>query len=249
MKSVRTVCIALLLLAAGSIRAAALPRLIMVNVDWPPFRMINAQDSSRLYGIDIDLLNRLEELLGLTIEVQQHPWARALEMLRQGQADIMTGLAYSDERAAYIEYVPTSYYSVVPVFYARKGQGRAVRTYEDLRGKTIGISKSSVYFEPFNSDTSLLKQSFSTEEQILHMLVLGRIDLAVGTEPNIAWDTAKLGYRDQLERTAYMPPGRTALYLGFSRRSKYLSLLPSFDAIIQRMLADGSMEQIVARYR
>jgi polar amino acid transport system substrate-binding protein len=221
----------------------------MVTETWPPFRIADEKSRGSFSGIDIDLIRRIEARLGIQIEIQHHPWARSLEMLRNGQVDMITGVAYSEERAEYLAYVPTSYASVQPVFYVRKGNAGQVRTYDDLYGKSIGQSIHSLYFEPYNSDPRLTKVDLSTEPQIIRMLSLGRLDLAIGTDPNIAWDIAQLGLRDSLEHTSYTPPVKTELFIAFSRKSKVLGLVGAFDAAVADMKGDGTIDAIVAGYR
>lgn len=239
-------CLALLWCAVD---AFTQKKMIMVTEAWPPYRIDNPVVPDGLTGIDIDLVVLLGKELGFTVEIQRHPWSRDLEMIKDGQADFITGLAYNPERAVYCLYVPTSYSAVQPVLYVKKGKASTVRSYADIAGKTIAQSKDSVYFEPYNSDTRLNKIRLSDETQILQMLSLGRVDLAVGTDPNISWDVARLGLRDVLEATEYRPPDRTDLFIAFSRRSKYTEMIPQFDAAIRKMLADGTIEKILARYR
>jgi polar amino acid transport system substrate-binding protein len=229
--------------------AGAQRKIMMVTEEWAPFRMNDASDPSGFSGIDIDLMRYLEKKLDISIEVQRHPWARALEMMKNGSADLITGFAYSDDRTAFVEYVPTPYYSVKPVFFALKGKGAKIKTYQDLYGKKIGQSKNSAYFEPYNSDADLQKMDLTNEVQILQMLVLGRIDLAIGTDPNISWDIAKEGFRGDLEQTTFRPPQKTDLYLAVSKKSSALDLLPRIDSAINQMLADKTIEKIVSKYR
>ncbi|MBL8968626.1 MAG: amino acid ABC transporter substrate-binding protein [Spirochaetaceae bacterium] len=224
-------------------------RLLMVTEEWPPFRFAEAGGPAGLGGLDIDLCRRLEKLLGVTIEIQVHPWPRALEMLKSGQADMMTGVAYTAERAEYLSYVPTPYFSVTPVFYAPKGKGALVRAYEDLVGQSIGQSKSTAYFEPYNSDSKLTKITLGSEAQILQMLALGRIDLAIGTDPNISYDIARLGYRGSLERTVFQPAVKTDLRIALSKRSPAASLVERMDEAIRSLVAEGGIEAIAAKYR
>lgn len=229
--------------------SVAQEKIVMVTESWPPFRMDDATDPSGFVGIDIDVIRYLEKALSIKIEIQRHPWARALEMMKNGQADCITGFAYSLERAEYSSYVPTPYYAVKPVFYALKGKGSTVRKYEDLSGKRIGQSKNSMYFDPYNSDTRLLKVDLTAEVQILQMLSLGRLDLAIGTEPNIGWDVSRLGLKGALEPTAWQPPEKTDLFIAFSKKSPAVRLVPSIDKAVIKMLADGTMDAIVAKYR
>ncbi|MBB6481895.1 substrate-binding periplasmic protein [Spirochaeta isovalerica] len=166
----------------------------LVSEIWPPFRISQNPGDCDDCGIDIDIINELERRLDITIEVEFCPWARALEEIKSGRSDLIIGFAYSEERAEYASYVPVSYTSVEPVFYTHTGSGASVGEYGDLADKSIGLSRDSVYFEPFNSDESLNKVYLKSEKQILDMLALGRLELAVGTNPNMAYDIARFGY-------------------------------------------------------
>ncbi len=223
--------------------------LIMVTEVWPPYRMDDPASPSGFRGIDIDLCLALEKRLGIRIDIQRVPWARALDMMKSGQADIITGIARTSEREAFLHYLPTSYSVVRPMFLAPKGQGSLVRSYDDLYGKSIGQSTHSAYFPRFNTDNALNKQSLSTETQILQMLALKRIDLAIGTDPNLSWDIARLGLRDSVEPTAWQPEERTELFLAISRKSPAAALLERMDAALRAMIADGSIAAIQAAYR
>ncbi len=253
LNSVRAFLLAIALSMAllGSIGAQAsqATTLIMVTEVWPPFRMDDAASPSGLTGIDIDLCIALEKRLGIRIDIRRVPWARALDMMRSGQADLITGIARTGERELFLHYLPTSYSVVRPMFFAPKGQGALVRSYEELYGKSIGISTNSAYFPRFNADAGLNKQSLSTEAQILQMLALKRIDLAIGTDPNLSWDIARLGLKDAIEPTAWQPEERTELFLALSKKSPAAALLERMDAALRAMIADGSMDAIKAAYR
>lgn len=224
-------------------------RLIMVTEEWPPFRINDQKSSSGFRGIDIDIVERLADELGVAIEIQRHPWARALEMMRDGQADMVTGAARTTEREVFMHYLPISYCAVRPVFYTRKGLGQSIRSYQDLYGKKIGYSLHSAYFEPFNSDTGLSKVGLSTEQQLLQVLALKRLDLVIGTDPNISYDTARLGYTEELEPTAYNPPDKTDLFITLSRKSRAMVLAPKIELALRKLMDDGTIETILERYR
>ncbi len=251
--SARALFLALILgiAVAASLEAQASQpaTLVMVTEVWPPYRMDDPSSPSGFKGIDIDLCMALEKRLGIRIDIRRVPWARALDMMRSGQADLITGIARTVEREEFLHYLPTSYSVVRPMFFAPKGQGNLVRSYEELYGKSIGLSTHSAYFPRFNTDADLNKQSLSTETQILQMLALKRIDLAIGTDPNLSWDIARLGLKDAVEPTAWQPEERTELFLAISKKSPAASLLGRIDAELRAMLADGSMAAIQAAYR
>lgn len=223
--------------------------LIAVTELWPPFRIDDAESGYGFTGIDIDIIQDLEKYLDVRIEVQRHPFARALEMIRDGSADIIPGVAHTKERAEFIDYVPTSYYSVGPVFYTQRGKGHLVKTYNDLYNFEIGYSLHSAYFEPFNSDNRLKKIGVSTEEQLIKMVALNRLDITIGTNPNFAYDIKRYNLKDKLEQTSYVPDVKTPLYLGLSKSPANRQLLSKIDTYLQEITVNGRLAEITSKYK
>jgi len=223
-------------------------KLIAVTEEWPPFRIQSQGSKHGFVGIDIDILERLAVVLNREIEVQRHPFARALEMIRTGDADIIPGVAHTEKRAAFILYVPTSYFEVGPVFYTQKGRGHLVRDYEDLYRFDVGYSLHSAYFEPFNSDGRIRKIGVSTEEQLVKMVALNRLDITIGTNPNLAWDIKRYGFKDKLEQTHYIPTQKTPIYFGLAKGAGYGELQLKIDSYLKKIIANGELQQIIDAY-
>lgn len=224
-------------------------RILVVTETWPPFRIVSADKQYGGYsGIDIDLLKVLSDKLGVQFKVQRLPWARCLEHMRTGQADLITGLAYTEQRAEFIRYSVLSYYSVSPVFYALKNRGHLIRKYEDLYNYRIGYSINSAYFEPFNSDTKLNKIGVSTEKQLLRMLTEGRLRVIIGTNPNLAYDIAQQNLKDRVELTTYVPIQKTELFLGISRKSKFMARADELDDILGNLVRSGAVLRLSEKY-
>jgi len=224
-------------------------RIVMVTENWPPFRISDESSPSGFRGIDIEIAERLSEALDIRIEIERYPWARALEQIRNGKADIISGIAYDKDRESFMYYVPVSYCSVSPVFYTLKGKGDLIRSYNDLHGPSVGYSINSVYFEPFDSDTQIKKTGFSTEDQLLKVLALGRIDVIIGTDPNISYESARLGYGDVIEPAAYQPAEKIELFIALSRKSKVMSIAGDIEKALRRLMYDGTIHGILDSYR
>lgn len=236
-------------LSTQAVFGETLKKLVAVTEVWPPFRVNDASGKYGFTGIDVELMERLEEHLGLEIEIQRHPFARALEMIRNGTADLIPGVAYTDKRNEFILYVPTSYCEVKPVFYTQKGRGHLIRKYEDLYTVSVGYSLHSAYFEPFNSDTRIKKVGVSTEAQLLKMVSLKRIDVTIGTNPNIAYDVKRLGLKEQLEPTFYIPEQQTPIFFGLSRVKNDLQLREQIDQYFRQSIKNGKITQLMDKYR
>lgn len=239
----------LLLLALVSICSAE-TALKAVTESWPPFRINSDEAENGFVGIDVDILKGLEQFLGRKIIIDRHPFARALEMIRTGDADITPGIAFTDQRNEFISYVPTSYFSVAPVFLTQKGKGRMVRSYDDLYRFKIGYSLHSAYFEPFNTDEKLDKLGVATEEQLIKMAALGRIDLIIGTNPNLLYDVKRFGFKEKVELTSYRPEKNTPLFIGLSRKKHESSgLSEKINTYIRHLVSSGELDRILGKYR
>lgn len=220
----------------------------MATEEWPPFRINDPGSQSGFRGIDIELVAALEQTLGVKILIERHPWARALEMMRAGQVDFLTGVARTAEREQFMHYVDVSYCAVRPRFYTQKGKGKEILSYEHLYGKTIGYSLHSAYFEPFNSDDRLDKRGLSTEMQLLQVLALNRLDLIIGTDPNLSYDVARLDLGGAVEPTAYQPDKKTELYIAISRQSPMLEDAATVEGALRTLLAEGVVERILQNF-
>lgn len=109
----------------------------------------------------------------------------------------------------------------MPAFFVQKGKGHLIQRYADFYNFTIGYSRNSAYFKPFNSDTALKKNAVTTEIQIVKMLAHGRLDAIIGTDSNVKYDIAKLGLKEKIEPAHYIPDEKTQLFIGISKNPRF----------------------------
>ena len=238
----------LLLLYSGPLLAQpALQPLRVVTDYWPPFRMAGV--GQPLQGLDIELLDELQRRTGLRFEVRLQPWARALEDMRSGRADLMTGLARTAEREAYIDYLEPAYYACAPRLYGAPERAAQIGDYRQLQGLRIGYVLQSAYFEPFDSDPGLIKVGVKNEDQLLQMQLRGRVELMIGTDCQVDFQLRDPALARRLAKLAYRPPARTELYVGLSRASGLESERELLAEALHALLHDGWLERAAQRYR
>jgi polar amino acid transport system substrate-binding protein len=93
------------------------------------------------------------------------------------------------------------------------------------------------------------KTGLSTEVQLLQVLALGRIDVIIGTDPNLSFEVARLGYQDVLEPTTYQPSEKTELFIALSRKSRAMSLAPEIEQALRGLMTNGAIDNIINSYR
>lgn len=221
-------------------------KVVVATDDWPPFRVF--ESNSEPYGVDIELLKYLERKLNIRTDVQKVPWIRALEMMRQGKADIMVGLARTQEREAFIAYAEPAYYSVRPAFYSLKERNLELNSYQDLKKHLIGYTRASAYFEPFDKDKSIKKFDVGQESQLIDLLLNKRIDFIIGSEPQVDFEIHQRKLRSRIEKSDYKPGQKTKLYLGISRQSSLLARKDEIEKALESFLSDGSLKNATRLY-
>ena len=227
---------------------AEMNEIAVVTETWPPFRIADETSECKYSGIDVDLLKEIAKRLKVTFKIRRLPWARCLVFMETGQADLITGLAYTPEREQYINYSKVPYYIVSPAFFVQKGKGHLIKRYSDLYNYTIGHSINSAYFEPFNSDTALKKHAVPTEIQLIKMLAHGRLDVVIGTDSNVKYDIAKLGLKEKIEAAHYIPDAKTPLFMGISKKSPFSKRYDEFNQTIKELFETGIVANIAEKY-
>ncbi len=93
----------------GDIRDAAKDDALIIAMDrhYPPFTFLNAQ--GRPAGLFVDLWRAWSEKTGSKVRFRPSSWTEGLDSLRDGEADLHSGLSYSDERAEWIAFTDQTY--------------------------------------------------------------------------------------------------------------------------------------------
>ena len=81
-------------------------RITVVLSDFKPWTILNESGPT---GIDIDLINRIGKDLNIEIDYFPCPWARCLEMMKQGKIDFASNLFKLPEREKYLVYFEKPY--------------------------------------------------------------------------------------------------------------------------------------------
>ena len=249
MRPLARVFVGMLLGLCCAAMAQAAPRnneLILVTDLWPPFRIEG--ESRALTGIDPDLIGLLEQRLNLKIRIVRVPWVRALRMMRDGSADLMSGLARTPEREKYIHYIAPAYTEIRPAFYKLATTAARLERYADLSAVSIGFTRGSAYFEPFDSDNTLNKHAASDEGQLLRMLLGQRFDFIIGSDVQVDYEIQERHLNGEILRAGYQPEKTTALYFGMSRKSRFLPRADDLGTAIEALIGDGSVATTLGRY-
>ena len=132
-------------------------------------------------GILVDLLKELNSQLGTQFTLEVDSWPVILEKVRKKELGGVLGVAHHTADAfGLLKTVP--YITVYPAFFAREDARFAIKSLDDLRGKSVAIlDKAKVMesiLEPYGSDVDILR--FPDNRTPLQMVFEGKVDFAFG---------------------------------------------------------------------
>jgi PAS domain S-box-containing protein len=140
----KTLFLPLLALAAGSLCAASAPTM------FPPLRFgIEAEASPLSFagpdgkpvGYSVELVAAISREMGFSVVYVQAPWEKLYAQFQAGEIDVLPSLAYTAERARFINYsVP---HLVLHGAAFVRPDGPSLRSNADLRNLRVGVQRES----------------------------------------------------------------------------------------------------------
>lgn len=118
---------------------------IGTTADYPPYEFhatINGKDEIK--GFDIDIAQALADDLGVKLEIKDMDFDGLLVALQGGKVDmVFAGMTPTDERRENVDFSDI-YFTANHRFILRSGEESAVKSFDDLKDKKIGVQKGSI---------------------------------------------------------------------------------------------------------
>lgn len=212
---------------------------------YPPFKY---KEDGEYRGIDVRLMRRIVDRLGLKLKFVDCPFKRCLSLIEEGKVDVMTALGLREEREKYVEYVYPPYnVDNKKAFYVRNGSDVEIKAFEDLYKYKIGVKTGVRYFPKFDQDEKIQKEEVYKVVHNLKKLKAGRIDAAVNTQIQMDYLIIEHGFDGKFHTTEYSgEPGRD--FIGISKKSPFANRADEFGELIKDLRSSGEMSLIVDRF-
>lgn len=217
----------------------------------PPFMIIKEENGKELFsGIDVDIITELARRTGNRIEFVSAPWARCIEMLKTGDADLISSVYLTAEREVFLLYFSKPYLTELPVaFYSLASDTFKIDTYTDLYAvPLIGVLRNASYFKQFDEDTALRKFGVKNQELLYPMLFSKRISVFAGYVPTENYFIKENGYAGQIEQSSFVFSDPNLVFFALSKKGKSISLLQNLNDGFIEMLAEGRIKAIINTY-
>lgn len=243
----------LTLVAAALLGTAAMAEPLKIGIAaeaYPPFAAPDA--TGAFSGWEVDMINAVCAAGAMECVVTPVAWDGIIPSLTGGQIDaIMASMSITEERLQTIDF-SDKYYNTPTVVMAAKDSGIAP-TPEGLAGKIIGVQVSTIheaYVQKHFAGTAAEVKTYQTQDEANQDLVAGRIDATqadsiaidafLASEAGTACCASMGAVADDVE---VLGKG-----VGVGLRKGDEDLRAKFNAAIAKVIADGTYDEITAKY-
>lgn len=217
----------------------------IVFEDYPPYEYI---EGGEIRGMNMDIIREAFKRMGVRASFEPRPWKRALFQLKNGEILALSSGFRTSDREQFAVFPDAPLGMETNVIIARTGSDVTIRSLEDLKSLTLGVVREYAYGEPFDSMRGLTKIKAQSSQQLLRMLVNGRMDVAIGNKAVFRYLAKKTNVLNRYK--VLLEVGSEPLYLMFSkaRGAKATDLARDFGVAVNAMIKDGTFRRIVDRY-
>lgn len=214
-------------------------KLIMAtNAEFPPYEY---HEGDEIIGIDAEVGALIAEKLGLEFEIEDIAFDSVIPEVTSGKADIgMAGMTVTEERKQSVNFSDTYATGIQAIIVP---EGSEIASADDLAGKIIGVQTGTtgdLYATDDYGDENI--ERYSKGMEAVQALSQGKIDaVIIDNEP------AKVFVSETEGLTILDSPYVEEEYaIAVSKDNE--ALLEAINGALAELKADGTLDEIVAKY-
>ena len=216
---------------------------VVFDTAYAPFEF---KDSDQVYkGIDVEILDKVAEINGWTLEKSFPGFDVAVNMVQSGQADaIMAGMTKTKEREQVFAMSDT-YYDTKVVIATKKAN--KITSYDQLKGKTVGVKNGTAaqrFLQKNKDKYGYTIKTFDTSDLMNNSLSTGAVDAIMDDQPVIEY-AIKQG-QDLSINMEGEAVGSFAF--GVKKDGSHENLIKQFNTALAQMKKDGTLDQIIEKW-
>ena len=216
---------------------------VVFDTAYAPFEF---KDSDQVYkGIDVEILDKVAEINGWTLEKSFPGFDAAVNMVQSGQADaIMAGMTKTKEREQVFTMSDT-YYDTKVVIATKKAN--KITSYDQLKGKTVGVKNGTAaqrFLQKNKDKYGYTIKTFDTSDLMNNSLSTGSVDAIMDDQPVIEY-AIKQG-QDLSINMEGEAVGSFAF--GVKKDGSHENLIKQFNTALAQMKKDGTLDQIIEKW-
>ena len=218
----------------GGDDAAKTKLVVATSPDFPPFESL---EGGEVVGIEVDILNKIAEKMGMELDIQQMDFDSVIPGVQAGKFDVgMSGITVTEKRKANVDFSSVYFMAAQAIVVA---DGSSITGKADLEGKKVSVQTGTTA-EEYCMANGYEVLAFTANNDAAAALTAGKVDAwVVDNEVALAM-APELGLT-VLDEAMTSEPYAFALQKGSD-------LLAPFNEALDALLADGTVEQIFQQY-
>lgn len=227
--------------------AAKTTLVVGVSADYAPFEFMYPDENGNMVygGIDISVAQYVADELGLTLQVENMSFNNLLTSLDKGDFDmVLSAMEATPDRLENADF-STGYYSdTPPAILVKADKADQYKTLADFNGKSIGAQTATTKLDMVNEMEGVNPVALQSVLDLVNELVYDKVD-AILVDGGVAKQYAEAN-PDLVIADASAELGEPAPYCVAVQKGDPKGLLPSINATIAKLIADGKIEQYIA---
>lgn len=164
-----------------------------LSADFPPMEFKDG--SNKLVGMDIDLQQKLGEILGVQIEVVESPFDQLINSIQTNRVDVVISMLDTVERQKTVDFV--DYFKSQGRLYTSGSRAAEFTKQTDICGKKLAVSGATDYYQKVKAlsktacadkglpEINILTTDTGTAARL--QIEQGRVDLAAQGAENLTF--------------------------------------------------------------
>ena len=221
--------------AGDDVSDAAKTKLVVAtSPDFPPFESL---EGGEVVGIEVDILNKIAEKMGMELDIQQMDFDSVIPGVQAGKFDVgMSGITVTDKRKENVDFSSVYFMAAQAIVVA---DGSSITGKADLEGKKVSVQTGTTA-EEYCMGNGYEVLAFTANNDAAAALTAGKVDAwVVDNEVALAM-APELGLTVLDEAMTSEPYA-----FAFQKGSE---LVAPFNEALDALLADGTVEQIFQQY-
>ncbi len=212
------------------------------NAEFPPFEYISAEGViGEFDGIDMVMAKEIAEANGMTAVIENMEFDSLLIALQNGMIDaVIAGMTVTEERAEAVDFT-TPYYTATQVMIVPKDS--EIKAAADMADKKIVVIQGYTG-ESCVKDMGYPYEAFKKGSEAILELLNGKCDVVVIDSATAAKYVADNEGLTIVEDEAAFGAEEYAIAV----KKGNTELLGKINTVIEKMLADGTISEIAAKY-
>ena len=228
----------------------------VVTLENPPMEF---DAFGKVAGFNVDITQEVFRRMGIKTTVEIYPWSRCLLMMKKGAAQAVIDVAYSEERAKYIQFPKEHIFTCE--YYMFKLKDHILTLDENLdnaENLVLGMTQGYYYGDKVEQAVNAHKfkrvEATWTVEQSLVKLLAGRIDILIGEKMTLNFLLKKYFAQQKVdianEKGTETPLliASTKTYTGFTQKGVSPDVVEEFSKILRLMRMDGTVDWFMKKY-